>query len=57
MFANECQCLVEVCDFAFELSVFGGFEHGFEFGAGAVACGDEVVACEERFGSDGFGGS
>ena len=56
MFANECQCLVEVCDFAFELGVFGGFEHGFEFGAGAVACGDEVVACEEEFGGDDFGG-
>ena len=55
MFANEYQCLIECRDFAFELSVFGGFEHGFEFGAGTVACGDEVAAGEKEFGGDDFG--
>ena len=54
--SNERQGLLACCDLAFELGVFRGFEHGFKFGAWAITGGDEVVAGEEEFGGDGFGG-
>ena len=44
------------CDLAFELGVFGGFEHGFELWTGSIACGDEFAAGEEEFWGDGLGG-
>ena len=37
---------------AFELGIFGGFEHGLELRTGTVAGGDEVAAGDEEFGLD-----
>lgn len=44
-------------DGAFELGVFGVFEHGFELGAGGVAGGDEVASGDEEGWADVLGGS
>ena len=54
---DEGEGLLPGGDGAFELRVFGEFEHGLELRRGAVAGGDEVAAGEEWGGTMVFSGS
>lgn len=56
MFSDKREGLFGRSYIPFELGVFSGFKHGFEFGTGAVAGGDEFAAGEEEPGGDGLGG-
>ena len=49
---DECEAFSRGGDGAFKLGVFGGREHGFEGGAGAVAGSDEGAPGDEGGGAE-----